>query len=283
MSAKFISWEAAVSWLITQPDKQQLVLDCYYDASVFEAAFRYYQSLEWQSIRLIIPRTPGKALDLGAGRGIASFALAKDGWLVSAVEPDKSTLVGAGAIEMLASTYRLPINVYRNFGEQIEFESNTFDLVFARQVMHHAINLQQLCDELYRVLKPGGMFLAVRDHVISSPQDLTKFFDIHPLHHLYGGENAFTLAEYITAMKRAGFEIKKIFRSFDNVINYAPYTSETLKEAIQLRIARFTLLAWVSKMLNVDVVYRLLLQLLSWLDRRPGRLCSFVCIKPLKS
>ncbi|MFL9710430.1 class I SAM-dependent methyltransferase [Methylobacillus sp. Pita1] len=279
----FMTWEAAVSWLMTQPDKQQLVLDCYYDASVHEAAERYHQSLEWQAIQKLIPTTPGMALDLGAGRGIASYALAKDGWRVAAVEPDDSNLVGAGAIQSLADANQLPISVSRDFGERIQFESNTFDLVFARQVLHHANQLDQLCMELFRVLKPGGTFIAVRDHVISSHADLPKFYEAHPLHYLYGGENAYTMEQYLAAMRQAGFEIKRVMRPFDSVINYSPYTYETLRQAIKARLSRIPLLGWASAMLNADVVFNALLRLLSWLDKRPGRLCSFVCVKPLKS
>lgn len=278
-----MSWEEAVSWLMTQPDKQQLVLDCYYDQSVHKAAGRYYQSAEWNSIRQLVPDSPGRALDLGAGRGIASYALAKDGWHVSAVEPDPSDLVGAGAIQNLADTYQLPITVVRNFGEKIQFDSNTLDLAFARQVLHHAKDLDQLCKELFRVLKPGGTFLAVRDHVISSLEDLPKFYDVHPLHNLYGGENAYTLKQYLRAMKLAGFEVKKVIRPFDDVINYAPYTLETLKKEIQSRISRLPVVGCTSAILNIDIVFKALLRLLSHIDNRPGRLCSFVCIKPLKS
>ena len=226
MSDKFVSWEGAVSWLMNQPDKKDLVRDCYYDASVAEAAQRYWRSSEWQAVKAILPSSLGKALDLGAGRGIASYALAKDGWDVLAVEPDPSSLVGAGAIEYLAQSETLPIQVVKEFGEKIKCESATFDLVFARQVLHHAHDLNQLCAEVYRVLKPNGSFIAVRDHVISAQSDLPAFFNIHPLHRLYGGENAFREAQYLSAMKEAGFEVKKVFRSFDSVINYAPYSDD---------------------------------------------------------
>ena len=44
----------------------------------------------------------GQALDVGAGRGIASYALAREGFTVTVLEPDDSHLVGAGAIRSLA-------------------------------------------------------------------------------------------------------------------------------------------------------------------------------------
>jgi SAM-dependent methyltransferase len=227
-----------------------------------------------------LPITPGKALDLGAGRGIASYSLAKEGWSVLAVEPDSSNLVGAGAIEYLAQSESLPIKVVKEFGEKIKSEAASFDLVFARQVLHHAHDLKQLCAEVYRVLKPGGTFIAVRDHVISSQADLPTFFDVHPLHHLYGGENAFTEAQYLSAMKEAGFYVKRVIRSFDSVINYAPYTDDSLKDELKVRLAKLPILRYLSWVLDTKWMFRLSLSFLSRFDRRPGRLYSFICIKP---
>lgn len=282
MSDKFVSWEAAVTWLMNQPDKQDLVRDCYYDASVIDAAQRYWKSPEWQAVKAKLPVIQGHALDLGAGRGIASYALAKEGWSVLAVEPDSSSLVGAGAIEHLAQSESLPISVVKEFGEKIKCESASFDLVFARQVLHHAHDLQQLCAEVYRVLKPGGNFIAVRDHVISSQADLPAFWKIHPLHHLYGGENAFTEAQYLSAMREAGFEVKMVIRSFESVINYAPYTDDSLKEELKARLAKLPILGRMRSILDIQWIFRVSLRVLSRIDRRPGRLYSFVCIKPVK-
>jgi 2-polyprenyl-3-methyl-5-hydroxy-6-metoxy-1,4-benzoquinol methylase len=282
MNAKFVSWEDAVKWLMNQPDKQDLVKDCYYDPSVIDAANRYWKSDEWQAIKLLIHNKSGQALDLGAGRGISSYALAKDGWNVLAIEPDPSNLVGAGAIESLAITENLPIKVTKEFGEEIKCESASFDLIFARQVLHHAKNLDQLCAEVYRVLKPNGMFLAVRDHVVSSMNDMQLFLDKHPLHNLYGGENAYTEKQYLSAMRRAGFTIKMIIKSFDSVINYAPYTEDTLKVELSSRINKLPIIGMFNITLNSKWLFKLTLVLLSMFDNRPGRLFSFVCVKTEK-
>lgn len=280
MSAKFVSWEEAVTWLMSQPDKQDLVKDCYYDPSVVEAANRYWKSDEWKAIKLLLNNKSGQALDLGAGRGISSYALAKEGWHVLAIEPDPSNLVGAGAIESLARSENLPIKVTKEFGEEIKCESESFDLVFARQVLHHAKSLDQLCAEVYRLLKPNGMFVAVRDHVVNSKNDMQSFFDKHPLHNLYGGENAYTEIEYLSAMKKAGFIVKMVIKSFDSVINYAPYTEDTLKTELSNRINKLPVIGFFNIILNNKWLFNLTLKLLSRFDSRPGRLFSFVCIKP---
>lgn len=277
---KFMSWEAAVEWLKMQPDKQDLVRDCYFDSSPEAAAERYSQSDEWEAIRALLPSVPGRALDVGAGRGIASYALAKTGWSVVAIEPDPSNFVGRGAIQKIAQSKGLPIEVVEEFGEQIPRDSGSFGLVFARQVLHHARDLPALCAEVFRVLKPEGKLIAVRDHVISSPGDLPAFLQVHPLHQLYGGENAYQLCQYLDALRAAGFRVEQMLRSFDSVINYAPHTRDSLREEFQRRLSRVPLGSIAGWCLDVELILDISLAVLSRVDRRPGRLYSFICSKP---
>lgn len=185
---RFGSWEEAVQWLRGQPDRRDLVLNAYYDDPLIEAAERYRCSDEWRAIRAFIGNRGGAALDIGAGRGIASYALAKDGYRVMALEPDSSDLVGAGAIRRLAEQAALPISICEQYSESLPFPDASFDIVFARAVLHHARDIGLACQEIFRVLKPGGRLVAVREHVISQRADLSAFLDKHPLHKLYGGE-----------------------------------------------------------------------------------------------
>lgn len=277
---KFMSWEAAVEWLKMQPDKQDLVRDCYFDSSPEAAAERYSQSDEWNAIRALLPPVPGRALDVGAGRGIASYALAKAGWSVVAIEPDPSDFVGRGAIQTIAQSKGLPIEVVGEFGECLLHDSVSFELVVARQVLHHARDLPALCAEVFRVLKPGGKLIAVRDHVISSPGDLPAFLQVHPLHQLYGGENAYQLSQYLDALRAAGFRVEQMLRSFDSVINYAPHTRDSLREEFQRRLSRVPLGSIAGWCLDVELILDISLAVLSRIDRRPGRLYSFICSKP---
>jgi SAM-dependent methyltransferase len=278
-ATNFKTWEEAVAWLIAQPDKQEIVQACYYDSPPKSAADRYQQSQEWQGILPHLPATPAQALDLGAGRGIASYALARDGWQVIALEPDPSDLVGVGAIQKLAAEEKLPITVVQEFGERLPFTDASFDLVFARQVLHHAHDLTQLCREIARVLKPDGVFIAVRDHVISKKSDLPKFLNAHPLHHLYGGENAFLLREYLDAITAAPLKVKQVFGSFDTPINYAPHTPETLRQELTNRLDQLPGGAVAANLLLNDRFFLHTLKLLSKIDRRAGRAVSFICYK----
>ncbi|BDM77599.1 hypothetical protein AM10699_04730 [Acaryochloris marina MBIC10699] len=276
-----LTWEEAVQYLLSNPEQQELVKACYYDAPLVDAANRYWCSEEWHAINELLPTTVGSALDIGAGNGIASYALAKEGWQVHSLEPDPSNLVGVGAIYHLAKTAELPIQVTQEFGETLPFPDQSFELVFARQVLHHAQDLQELCKEINRVLKPGGKFIAVRDHVISSKEDLPRFLESHPLHHLYGGENAFLSTEYINALQQAGLRIDHVLKSFDSKINYAPLTPANMQAKFGQRLRPLPGSKSLAYLIFNSITFPILLRLLSTFDNRPGRLYSFICSKPL--
>ena len=276
------TWEEAVLWLRTQPDKQELVSASYYDDPLLVAAERYWGSEEWQAIRLLLPPTLGRALDVGAGRGIASYALAKEGFAVTALEPDPSALVGAQAIRELAAVSNLSIQVTQDYSEKLPFADTQYDVVFARAVLHHTTDLASACREFFRVLKPGGSLIAVREHVISVPQDLQTFLDLHPLHKLYGGENAFLLAQYQDALQAAGFQLSAVLAPFESAINYAPYTNATLRVELATRISRGIpgLKQLFYGLISVQPLWALTRSLLKFVDHRPGRLYSFVARRP---
>ncbi|MGQ0684292.1 class I SAM-dependent methyltransferase [Bradyrhizobium sp.] len=274
------TWESAVIWLRNQPDRRQLVLDAYYDDPLLAAAERYRQSGEWREIAALLRRCSGKALDVGAGRGIASYALAREGFSVTALEPNPSAIVGSAAIRSLAVEAALPIDVVEQWSERLPFADDEFDVVFARAVLHHTSDLDRACSEMFRVLRRGGIFIAVREHVISRQADLQAFLDDHPLHHLYGGEHAFLLDRYLGALRKAGFGQVKVLSPLQSPINLFPYTVGTLREAVVDRASQrlFGRPFW-RIVLGSDRIFAALLSLASYFDNRPGRLYSFIAHK----
>jgi SAM-dependent methyltransferase len=277
---EFTTWEDAVVCLRNQPDKRQLVLDAFYDDPLIDAAERYFASAEWQAVSKFLAHRTGKALDVGAGRGIASYALAQSGFTVTALEPDPSAVVGAAAIRGLAAEASLPIEVVEEFSERLPFADGTFDVVFARAVLHHMRDLDGACQEMFRVLRPGGMLIAAREHVISKESDLGAFLDQHPLHHLYGGEHAYLLDRYVGALGAAGFAEIEVLAPLKSPINLFPYTIETLRAAVVERLtAKIPVRpVWRAALASRSVLTSLL-SMAERFDHRPGRLYSFVCHK----
>jgi SAM-dependent methyltransferase len=280
------SWEEAVSWLRDQKDQESLVRACYYDDPLVEAARRFAGSHEWQATTRLLPRKKGLAVDIGAGRGISTYALAGDGWDVLAVEPDPSSMVGGQAIRSLAAEAKLSyVRVVQATGEDLPLAAGCADLVYAREVLHHASDLGRLCREASRVLRRNGLFVSCREHVITRHEDLPSFLENHPLHRLYGGEKALLLQEYQGAIREAGFRIVKTLGPFDSDVNtdgqmsYNDWWAACCDPLCRvLGTSAIRLLTSRRHMLG-RVLLRRLARRQSQLSDAPGRLYTFVAGK----
>jgi ubiquinone/menaquinone biosynthesis C-methylase UbiE len=261
---KLATWEDAVNLLKNQPNNDALVKACFYDDPLIFAAERYYKCTEWDALRAYMPKV-GRVLDIGSGRGISAYAFAKDGWQVNALEPDSSDLVGAGAIRKLAEQSQLNIKVEQTWGEQLPYADSTFDLVYGRQVLHHARDLKKLCKEAARVLKPNGMFIFTREHVISKQEDLNIFLQTHPLHKLYGGEYAYLLQDYKNAIQESGIKLNAVLNPMQSNINLYPESIQDVKQRIAVKFK-----------MPSSLIPNLVISMYGALSNSPGRLYSFV-------
>lgn len=276
-----MTWEEAVQWMRNQPEYEQLARDCYYDDPLIGSAKRFAASDEWRAVRRLLPVVPGRVLDVGAGRGISSYAFAADGWRVTALEPDPSSLVGRGAILRLAQEAGVSIEVASQRGEVLPFEGATFDVVYGRAVLHHLSDKVSFFREVARVLKPRGVVIATREPVLNCRDELAAFLDAHPLHRLYGGENAFLLDEYLDPMRKSGFDPVAVIEPFESVINYYPLSRQEWQGrccAPLFRLFGYRGAMWVTS--EEHHFGRWLLERLAAFQsarcREPGRLFSFV-------
>jgi SAM-dependent methyltransferase len=273
------TWEEAVSWLRSQPEHAGLVRACYYDDPILQSAQRFASSPEWSSVRrLLKPWTGGQVLDVGAGRGISSYAFAADGWKVTALEPDPSEIVGSGCIDRLFAAAKLPVTIHRAFGERLPLAESSCDVVYARAVMHHAVDLDEFCREISRVLRRGGAFLGTREHVLRNDGDLPKFLESHPLHWRYGGEKAYVLDGYLRPLGHAGLQVVKVIGPLDDPVNYFPLTPRMLRTEIATQFVGRS----IARYLGLLPISPLLKQLGPQASSRvstPGALHSFLAIK----
>ena len=279
---KSYTWEQAVIYLQSLPEYKQLIIDAYLDENPIEAVERYAESEEFQEVISLLRKTGhanGRLLDIGAGNGIASFAFATQGYEVFALEPDKSLMVGAGAIQRVMLEKSVNISLIGEYGENILLPDSSVDVIFARQVLHHARSLPKMCEEIYRVLKPGGCLLAIREHVVSNEKQLGQFLRNHPLHSMYGGENAYRLKEYVSALKKAGFTNVSRLGPFDTVINYAPLSTEDFHGLYTNKLHRFLPLKFTKALVYYPLTRTFLMKMASIIVKSPGRLYSFIAVK----
>jgi SAM-dependent methyltransferase len=270
--------DEAIRTLRLDPQYADLVRDAYLGRDVADSIERFARSAEFEEVRRLIgDRIAGATvLDLGAGTGIASaaFKLAGAGHVI-AVEPDESEEVGRGAM----ARADLDVEVVAAYGESIPVPTDSVDIAYARQVLHHARDLDLLIAEVARVLRPGGLLVACREHVVSNDEELQSFLAAHPIHRLAGGENAFPLAAYTSAIERSGLRVQAVLGPWDTVINAFPTVRSTaeLRALAQDRLVRRfgAAGAIAARVPGVQAAIRRRIE-----RPVPGRLYSFVATKP---
>ena len=275
-----MTWDEAVAYVRSRSEYAELIRDAYLDENPLDAANRYERGEEFLSFYSLLSSrvSPGASiLDLGAGNGILSYALSRKGYRVAALEPDPSKTLGRGAIRFLAESSGVDISVIDGWGESIPESGASWDGIVARQVLHHARSLGKMCKEVFRVLKPGGVFFAIREHVIRSLKDKEIFFQIHPLHRFYGGENAFLLKEYLRAFREAGFSGIRSWGFWETPINYAPLSSAELQTKLSRRLPFVP-----QRFLREGAAFRrMAAKAMNYLFFTPGCLYSFMMRKQL--
>ncbi len=152
-----------------------------------------------------------RVLEIGTGLGTDFLQFARAGADVYGIDLSGHSLKLAKEMMHL---YGKPANIVQADAEDLPFPSNFFDLVYSWGVIHHSPAPPKVVEEIYRVLKPGGVLKAM----------------------LYNRHSVTALALYV----RHGLLKGRPFRSFSSVLaqfNESPgtkaYTSGELKRMFQ--------------------------------------------------
>jgi SAM-dependent methyltransferase len=220
----------------------------------FERAVARYSASEqfsccWSALQPYLKKD-SRLLDLGAGRGLTSVAFARQGVHVTSVECDPSDIVGIGALASFRRRSDLPLNPIRGDILQLPFRDETFDLAFSRSVLHHLTDLGQGLKEVWRILKPGGVFIASSEHIRSPFSDGRKFLQAHPSVAFGVNERAYPIFTYWWKFRSAGFRPLRFFQ-------YPPYIFE-FSEFLQRAKCKALTARWVRLPRIGHVVARLL-------------------------
>jgi hypothetical protein len=113
---------------------------------------------------------------------------------------------------------------------------------------------------------------------------LQRFLDKHPLHRLYGGENAFLLDEYKQAIQDAGLTLAHVLGHWESEINYFPDTLTDKKRVVSAILRRRLGNTLTDVIINERYVWgvpalNLLTKIATQRDHSAGRLYSFVATK----
>lgn len=94
-----------------------------------------------------------KLLEVGCGVGIDLVRFAKGGAIVTGVDLSETS------IELAQKNFQhhgLTAQLTLGNGEDLDFEDNSFDVVYAHGVIQYTANDQAMIDELFRVVRAGG-------------------------------------------------------------------------------------------------------------------------------
>jgi len=96
-----------------------------------------------------------KVLDIGAAGGTFLIACNMLGYEGYGIEPWEGARTNA---LKLSKHLNIPIQIMDGTAECIPYEDNTFDVIHANSVLEHTLDIEKALGEIFRVLKPGGVF-----------------------------------------------------------------------------------------------------------------------------
>ncbi len=135
-------------------------------ADYYNNKSKYWDSFEKDRVLPLLGNLSGKAvLDVGAGAGRLSLRLAEMQAEVTALDVSE---------EILKKIKNVKIKKVIGEAESLDFPDESFDMVIATFLIVHLKDLKIFFDEVYRVLKPSGLFLVTNINQRRAPAVKTK-------------------------------------------------------------------------------------------------------------
>ena len=134
--------------------------------------------LTQQTLRLLRGRTPGRALDIGAGEGSDAIRLARLGYDVDAVELSR---VGAKKIAYFAEEAGVKVRVLATDVRDFTPDSS-YDVIICNGVLHYVQDKRSVIELMQRATWPGGI------NVISLWSTYTPVPDCHEFVPIYSDD-----------------------------------------------------------------------------------------------
>ncbi len=142
-------------------------------------------------------------LEIGCGVGTDLVRFAQGRAVVTGVDLSRT------AIDLAKKNFEfhnLSCDLRVMNGETLEFPDNFFDAVYAHGVLQYTADAEKMISETYRVLKPGGEFIAMLYNRKGWLNVMSKFFKVELEH-----EDAPVLKKYTIS------EFKKMLSAFSSV------------------------------------------------------------------
>lgn len=156
--------------------------------------------LEWLN-----PHPGDYVLDLGCGDGQLTQRIAGTGAHVLGVDASP---------EMVAAARERGIEAEHALAEKLPFRNATFDAVFSNAVLHWVRHQDAMLEQVHRVLKAGGRFVAEmggHGNIAAIQVALISVLERHGCAEREKTENYFPTAEsYSERLRKHGFKVEQI-------------------------------------------------------------------------
>lgn len=151
-----------------------------------------------------------QVLEVGCGSGIDAVEFARNGALVMATD------ITDNAIELTrkhAIEAKVGLSLKKCSADGLRFKDEVFDLVYSYGVLHHIPEVKTAMHEIHRVLKPGGVVMAM----LYNRDSLLFAYSIMYLHGIKEG--------------KGGYDIATLTRMYSERIEDCPYTRTYTKDS----------------------------------------------------
>ncbi|TSA23924.1 class I SAM-dependent methyltransferase [bacterium] len=142
--------------------KEEGSLGFFEEAEKIRYKYHFYLPELFDWIATQKPR--GKLLEVGCGMGTDLLQLARCGLEVTGIDLTEN---GIALAQKRFDLYQIPDELKVDDAENLSFNDNSFDIVYSFGVLHHTPDTQKSIDEVYRVLKPGGLAVIMLYHTKS--------------------------------------------------------------------------------------------------------------------
>lgn len=133
-------------------------------ASFYDEKLDFLDGFEGEEIWKMIGKAEGKrVLDAGCGTGRLIKILFEKGAFVTGLD------IAPEMLKIAGKKFKKAEFVEGNV-EKMPFEDDSFDMVTAGFVIVHLKDLRKFFDEVYRILKPGGVFILTNVNQRKAPK-----------------------------------------------------------------------------------------------------------------
>ena len=144
-------------------------------------------------------------LDIGCGSAGITVSMIKDYGAKNVIGIDIEDDVCNAARERIRQMgLEQKIEIKKVKPGPLEFDEMTFDIVFSKDSIVHIEDKENLLIDIFRILKPGGYFLAsdwLRSHDGQPSEEMKRYLDLEDL-----GFDMASPKRYKVALEKAGYE-----------------------------------------------------------------------------